>query len=398
MSEVPSTPVELTVTAVATGGRGVARSAEGQVVFVDGALPGETVTASIAADRGRFLEATTTSVLRSSMQRRPPPCPLVAAGCGGCDLSHAEPALQRAMKRSIVEDCLARIAKLTVQPEIGDGPELATTGFRTTLRAAVDGNGRAGIRARRSHDPVIGASCRVAHPLAEELLIEGRYPGASEVTIRIGARTGERLVIVDAAADRAVVPDGVSVVTASSPGAAAIDEIVHDVRLRISASSFFQTRVDGAEALIDVVRAGLAGFGAIDRLVDLCAGVGLFAATVDASSVVAVESSRSSAADAAHNLAARPSASVRRGRFEDWRPVAADAVIADPARAGLGKVGVAKVVACDASTVALVSCDPAAMARDIGLFVGAGYGVERVTIVDLFPDTHHIEAVTILRR
>lgn len=89
---------------------------------------------------------------------------------------------------------------------------------------------------------------------------------------------------------------------------------------------------------------------------------------------------------------------MQRTRFEDWRPSVADAVIADPARAGLGRVGVAKVVSCAAPVVALVSCDPAAMARDIGLLVAAGYGMERITIVDLFPDTHHIEAVTILRR
>lgn len=395
---VPQDPMELTVTAPATGGRGIARTDGGQVVFVSGALPGETVTASITADNGRFLEAVSTSVLQPARQRRPPPCPLVAAGCGGCDLSHAEPALQRELKRAIVEDCLRRIARIDEFPAISDGPNLVTAGFRTTLRAAVDASGRAGIRAHRSHDPVIGPSCRVAHPLAEELLVDSRYPGASEVTIRVGARTGDRLVVVDEGAARVTVPDGVGVVLAASPGDAAIHEVIDGVRLRISAGSFFQTRPDGAEALVEAVRSGLGGPGGVDRLVDLCAGVGLFAATVPASSVVAVESSASSAADAMHNLASKTGASVQRTRFEDWRPSVADAVIADPARAGLGRVGVAKVVSCAAPVVALVSCDPAAMARDIGLLVAAGYGMERITIVDLFPDTHHIEAVTILRR
>lgn len=393
--------MELFITAMATGGRGLARTPDGHVVFVDGALPGESVDADLTSDEGRFLEASTATVLRASPRRRQPPCVLVAAGCGGCDLSHAEPSLQRDLKRAVVEDCLRRIGQMDELPEISAGPELATDGFRTSVRAAVDRSGRAGMRARSRHHPVLGPSCRVAHPLAEELLIEGRYPGSSEVTIRVGARTGERMVVVDGELSQVRVPGDVAVVDAGQPGGAVIHELVDGRRFRISAPSFFQSRPDGADALVAVVRDGVGGGGPPDRLVDLCCGVGLFAATVPAESVVAVESARSSVDDARHNLAGAVSvgsATVLRRRFADWVPTPADAVIADPARAGLARVGVAKVVACGAPTVALVSCDPASMARDVGLFLAEGYAAERITLVDLFPDTHHIETVTLLRR
>ncbi len=390
--------MELFITGTETRGRGVSRTADGAVVFVDGALPQETVLAEVTVQRARFREAVTTEVITPAAGRRDPPCPLVASGCGGCDLSHATPSLQRDVKLATVVDCLVRIGRLEQLPAIDAGPDLATVAFRSAVRAAVDGSGRAGMRARHRHHPVVGSSCRVAHPLVEELLVEGRFPDSTEVTIRVGTRTGERLVIVDGDVDRVVVPNDVVVVGATRAVDAAYHELVDGHRFRISATSFFQSRPDGADALVSIVRDRL---GPVDRLIDLCAGVGLFAATVPSGSVVAVESSRSSVDDARHNLARlRPpgTSTVRRARFEDWAPVAADAVVADPARAGLGRVGVAKVLGCGAPTVALVSCDPAAMARDVGLFVAEGYAVDRITLVDLFPDTHHIETVALLTR
>jgi 23S rRNA (uracil1939-C5)-methyltransferase len=89
---------------------------------------------------------------------------------------------------------------------------------------------------------------------------------------------------------------------------------------------------------------------------------------------------------------------VARVAVERWRPTPAEFVVADPARSGLGKAGVAAVVATGAETVALVSCDPASLARDARLLVDGGYEVLGAEVIDMFPQTHHIEAVTSLRR
>jgi 23S rRNA (uracil1939-C5)-methyltransferase len=130
--------------------------------------------------------------------------------------------------------------------------------------------------------------------------------------------------------------------------------------------------------------------------VDLYAGVGLFSGVLPGR-VVAVEGRASAAADARVNLRDRE-VRVVRADVTRWKPQPADFVVADPARAGLGRAGVDVVVGCDPATVALVSCDPASLARDARLLVDHGYRLASVTPVDLFPHTFHVETVSVFRR
>lgn len=392
----PADPIELVTTGVAVGGAGIARDPDGRVVFVDGALVGERVAVEVTESKRSFRRGRVVSVIEPSSGRVAPICPEVANGCGGCDLAHASAETQRTMKAAMVADSLRRLGRLDELPPLDPGPTLATTGFRTTVRAAVVG-GRAGLRHRRSHAVVAVESCRVAHPSVEELLVHGRYGDATEVTIRVGARTGERLVLVDGDPASVVLPPDVAVVGSGEPEhAALIRETVTGHTFGISPRSFFQTRADGADALVATVDS-LIGPGAGGTLVDLCCGVGLFAATIGTrfGRIVAVESNRSAVADARRNLEhLGERVTLRRETFERWSPVPADVVIADPSRSGLGKVGVANVAATGASVVVLVSCDAGSLGRDAGLLAGHGYVLDAVTLVDLFPDTAHVEVVS----
>ena len=406
--------VELETTSIAIGGEGVARDSDGRVVFVEGALAGERVMVEITDAKARFARGIVTEVITSASGRVAPRCPEVEAGCGGCDLAHADAETQLAAKRAMVVDAFVRIGR-SEAPAIDDGPFLADHGFRTTVRAIV-ADGRAGLRRRRSHESLAVRSCRVAHPLVEELLVDGRYGDASEVTIRVGARTGERMVIVSPSAHDVRVPHDVLVVGTDELAAgrhAWIHEEIGGTRFRISAGSFFQTRADGADALVDLVRSGI-GPNEPRVLVDLCCGVGLFAATVAAGRVIGVESNRSAVADARENLvgparggttsgavgsgAGGSRARVVHSKFERWSPSRADVVIADPARTGLGKGGVDAVAATATPRLVLVSCDPASLGRDAGLLAAKGYHPTRCTLVDLFPDTSHLEVVTVFDR
>lgn len=397
-------PIDLTTTGTAVGGAAVARDDGDRVVFVDGALAGERVAVEVTEARRRFARGRVVDVIEPSPHRVTPTCVEVARRCGGCDLAHASPAGQFAAKREMVVDSLRRIGKLAEVPEPAAGPTLVDRGFRTSVRAAVSG-GRAGLRRRASHESVAVGSCEVAHPDVEELLVEGRYDDADEVSIRVGARTGDRMVVVSPrVGPGVVVPDGVTVVGADEVAAgrrAAIVEEVAGVRFRVSAGSFFQSRPDGADALVDVVGSLLPSSAEV--VADLCCGVGLFGATVGpalgARRVVGVESSRSAVADARHNLAGvgQP-AKVIATRLERWTPSRADVVIADPARAGLGRDGVRRVVATGAPVVVLVSCDPASLGRDAGLLAAEGYELDAVTLVDMFPQTSHVESVSRFRR
>lgn len=384
------------VTKIVAGGDGLARGDDSRVVFVAGALPGEQVRVELTEQRKDFARARVVEILRRSPDRTSEPCSFVAAGCGGCDWQHIEPSAQRQLRADIVQDALRRQARIELAVELG--PDLAATTYRTTVRgAALDG--RFGFRHRGSHDLVPVGPCLVAHPLLDELITEGRFPDG-EVILRVGARTGERLVIADAM-DGVAVPTDVRVVTKAqlrSGTRAWYHETVADRRWRISARSFFQARPDGAEALVvEVTRALDGALPPGTHLVDLYGGVGLFAGTVgaldDVTQVTLVESSASAVADARVNLAP-VDARVLKGDVARWSPTRAGAVIADPPRMGLGKSGVAAVAATHATSLALVSCDPAALGRDAKLLGEAGYELRSATLVDLFPHTSHVEVVT----
>ena len=175
---------------------------------------------------------------------------------------------------------------------------------------------------------------------------------------------------------------------------------------RISAESFFQTRPDGADALVDSVKSMVSDLldnsqGEQSTLVDAYCGVGLFAGSLAAGRdnwrVVAAERGRSSVADAKVNLADLD-ARVVGTSIERFRVPPAKIVIADPSRAGLGRKAVKVLAAAGAERFVLVSCDPAAAGRDLALLNAEGYRPVESVVVDMFPHTHHVEVVTRLER
>jgi 23S rRNA (uracil1939-C5)-methyltransferase len=374
---------------MAAGGDALARNTEGKVVFVTGALPGELVDAEVLADRRDFSRARAVQVLEPSPHRVTAPCPELARGCGGCQWQHISVEGQRLFKEEVVADALRRIAHLENAP-FRPTIALPAEGYRTTVRAAVV-DGRAGYRHGGSHDVVTVESCLVAHPLVVDLLVNGRFTGAQEVVLRCGARTGERMAAAD--------PIGASIVV---PGDVRRDHVHEEVagrRWRISADSFFQARPDGADALAELVAGAAEELGHVRNAVDLYAGVGLFAGVLATRgwTVAAVEGGPAAVADAEINLR-DTGAAVVHADVNQWRPSAADLVVADPSRSGLGRGGTAAVAGTGARRLVLVSCDVAAFARDVGLLAAAGYGLTSVTPVDLFPHTVHVELVGVFDR
>ncbi len=359
------------------GGAALARRSDGRIVLVDDALPGELVEVTVSV-RQRTERGTVVRILEPSVDRITPTCPHVADGCGGCDLAALGHVAQARAKIELVADGLRRLGRW-LEPVVHAGPVLDPWGFRTTLRLAVD-DGRAGLRRAASHTVVELDHCAVAHPLLDEMIADGRFGRATEVTLRVGASTGERLALVTPNRDHVTLPDDVRVVGADELAAgtrAWIHEVVAGRRWRISAESFFQTRPDGAAALVDVVTTMAADSLDADSgtLLDAYSGVGLFAGALldgrEGWRAVTVEHDRSSVADARVNLAdldARMIATT----VERLRPMRADVVVADPSRAGLGRAGAAVLAASHAPRIVLVSCDPAAAGRDIGLLGNSG--------------------------
>lgn len=387
------------------GGVVLGRDVQGRVVLATGGLPGEEVTVTPDRVSARLVTGAVSTIDVRSPDRVEPPCPMVEVGCGGCDQQHASRRLQAEMAIEVVRDALAHTGSLPaslIESLIVEHRERPVrVDGRTTMRLAVLSDGRLGLRRHRSHESVAVTGCLVAHPLLSRTLAEGRFDDATEVRLRASVSTGEVLALVSPHARRARVPEGVRALGADElrRGArASITERVAGHDLRISARSFFQPGPVAAEMLGRAVRRSLVGFDADrDRLVDLYGGVGLFSVFLGSKRAEVVERSGSAVADARVNTAAIGSR-VTRADVDSWTPSAADVVIADPPREGLGRSGVAAVVATGASRVCLVSCDPASLARDVSSLLGHGYEPTGIELVDMFPHTHHTEAVTALRR
>jgi len=385
------------------GGSVLARRDDGRIVLVEGALPGERAEVAVSTRRGAD-QGTVVRIVEASPDRIDPVCPHVADGCGGCDLAHLAVDAQVPAKVALVTDALRRLGRWS-EPVVRSGPPLDPWAFRTSMRLAVTA-GRAGLHRAGTNDVVGLDHCLVAHPRLDELIHDGDFAGAREVTLRVGAVTGERLALVTP--DRAEVrlPDDVLVIGADELARgkrAWFHDEVAGRRWRVSASSFFQTRPDGAGALVAVVRAQLADVldGADpDRpstLVDAYSGVGLFTGSLLADRpgwrALCAEHSRAAVADARVNLADLD-AKIVATTVERLRAPRADAVVADPSRTGLGRQGADALVGTAAPRIVLVSCDPAAAGRDTALLTERGYAPIESVVVDLFPHTHHTETVT----
>lgn len=380
-------------TAVATGGHSLARDRDGRVILVEGALPGEQVRAVVTEAHRSYARARTIEVLAPSADRVAPPCPYVARGCGGCGWQHVRPEAQGRLKAEVVADNLTRLGRLS-SPVVRVGPSVGPYAYRTSVRLA-RGQTAMGFRRHGSHDVVPVEECLVAHPALNDLIhaSAGRFGAAHQVTLRCGARTGERLALLSPSAAGAHLPADVVVVGddgLSTGRRAHLHDEVAGRRLRISARSFFQSSAEGAELLVALVRDALVG--ADDGpLVDAYGGVGLFAAAIgEGREVTVLESSPSALGDARANL---PGARVVPGDVARWRATGAAVVVADPPRTGLGRQGASVLAATGARHLALVSCDPASLGRDAGLLSEHGYRLEWSSVVDLFPGTPHVETV-----
>jgi 23S rRNA (uracil1939-C5)-methyltransferase len=399
---VESSVVRVRCAQMVAGGAALGRDGDGRVVFVAGAAPGEVVDVRITSARRDSAHGVAVEVIEPSPDRVSPPCPQVALGCGGCDWQHLSVDAQRRYRRGIVHESLRRIGRLDANdvdralavfhPTTAPLPASAV---RTTVRLALDENGRPGFRAARSHRVVPTQQCLVAHPSIEELLPAIHLPGADEVTIRVGVASGDTAMWwTPPEVELVSTPPGVGV------GAdAVIHEVIAGVSLRVGSGSFFQPSPQAAEAIVAAVRRAtsepLATLSVDDMVVDAYAGVGLLAATVLPADrpAIAVEGSRDACADAEVNLAGRATR-VLRCSVERWRAEPAALVIADPSRAGLGADACRALLAAQPQDVVLVSCDPASLGRDAALLIAAGFDLLSCEVLDAFPHTHHVETVS----
>jgi len=399
MGYQPGDVIEVTAADVAHGGWCVAKPDSGPVVFLRHALPGERVLARVTEVTSRLARADAIEILAASPDRIDPPCQYARpGGCGGCDWQHATPAAQRSLKAAVVRQQLKRLTgmdrEVTVEPLVGDEAGL---GWRTRVQFAVRADGVAGLRAHRSHEVIGVDRCLIAHPGITSLDITGqRWDGVAAVEATVGTGAGERLVILSQPRQERG--------TRTTRRSVSIEGIAADA---VGAGAFWQVHPAAADAFADAVMAGLRP-RAGDVALDLYCGAGLFAGVLAAAvgpggTVIGVEADETAVRDARHNLREWPWARVHRGdvaavlRRGGLPP--ARLAVADPPRSGLARevIDYLATAGNGADLLGYVSCDPATLARDIGLLAERGWALDSLRAFDAFPMTHHVECVAILR-
>ncbi|MEU4597291.1 TRAM domain-containing protein [Nocardia sp. NPDC023988] len=450
MSDWRGQEFEVRLGAPGHGGFCVGRH-EGRVVFVRHGLPGELVRARVTEDRGgSFCRADAVEIIEASADRVPATCPVSGpGGAGCCDFSFATPAAQRALKATVVAEQLRRLAGVEREVEVEPIGDEVVGGWRTRVRLVVDAAGRAGVHRYRSTEvipdlrcpqPVAGALDGVAErswtPGADLVVAvdgdgvrhivelapaaEADRAGTRPATPRGGTRgrgqrparhresgrpaADERGAVRDRAAARKSATNAPREEWVMAGSGRAV-EYVAGRRWELSATGFWQAHHGAAQRYSDLV-AEWSGLEPGGSGWDLYSGVGVFAArlgeqTGQTGAVSAVESARSAVADGTAALRDLPWVQLHAGRVERWAREATttpDVVVLDPPRAGAGKEVVAAVTDADPRRIIHIGCDPAAFARDLGLYLDAGYHLAELRAFDAFPVTHHVECVALLDR
>ena len=412
MGEWRGRQVEIEVTNIAHGGVSVGRL-EGRVVFVADAIPGETVVARITDDSKKsFWRAETISVQTPSKHRRTHVWEAASLDrdpddrAGGAEFGHIESAHQRELKRQVLTDSLSRMAGIEsdVQVEALPGAEDGT-GWRTRLRLHVADDGSVGPYAARSHHVVPVADVPLAVDAAQAIApLDETFTGATHIDVVVPS-TGNPFVL-----------QGTDEKT--RPKAQRIVERVGERDFRLDVRGFWQVHEHAASTLTEAVQRATdeSLFDPRAANLDLYGGVGLLAAAVgdrfgNHLRITTVESDHQATDHAAENLAEWVGANAVTARVDAYlRTLTKDAgasererlsratVVLDPPRAGAGREVVDLLAGLAPAQLVYVACDPVALSRDLALFAGHGYELTGLRAFDLFPNTHHVEAVASLRR
>ena len=426
--------MDLTIEKLIYGGDGLARlpaddHGRGKAVFIPFVLEGERIDARITEQKPGFARAQAEKILRSSPSRVEPRCPYFLR-CGGCHYQHAAYEHQLQTKAVILKENLARISRLELDTplQVHASPPWNYRN-RTRLQIRAEREFVLGYYRHNSHTVLPVEECPISSPLINRA-IAGIWKLGREEKIAaevreielFGDAADQRLLIevyfnadwpekrFSALADalRSEMPYVVGVAAFRIPaslhasGAPPAPEFIAAERhityqtqtdsYRVSAGAFFQTNRQMMDELVSAVTSNISGNTALD----LYAGVGLFASVLKRNfdRVIAVESSPLSFSDLQYNSPANvKSVQAATEQYLERSKTRADLVVVDPPRGGLGKSVTAKLAQLGASRLTYVSCDPATLARDLLILKDAGYRIEQAHLLDLFPQTFHIETV-----
>ncbi len=437
--------LEVTIEKTVFEGRALARHGR-YVIFVDGALPGERVRVALTGRKRRYAFARVLELLEASPHRCDPGCGVFGT-CGGCSLLNMDYATQLEQKRGFLLEALHAWPEVTAQVAavLGmDDPYFFRNKMVYSFGGPVDAPVLGMHRRGDFYSCVSAVECRLQSPQAQEIVRrllefartrglppfdERRKVGlVRDLTVREGKRTGQRMVMLTATAAHPAFAElpavlgelATTVLLGISPplhnaarlervevlsGPGLIEEQLNGLTFEVGPTTFFQTNTLQAERMFALL-AQWADEIQPRVVLDLYAGTGPIAFHLARAGrrVIAVETHPASVEAARRNQ--------QRNNLPEIEWLAADVekapdavfasapdlVVLDPPRSGLLPQAAAKIVAAGAPHLFYVSCNPATLARDLPLFLNAGYVVTRLQPMDMFPHSYHVEALLQLRR
>lgn len=429
--------MELKIEKLVYGGEGLARTAEGEVIFVPLSVPGEVIEAERSLGKAKPPRATIKNILNAGPERVSPVCS-VFGECGGCQWQHLSLSAQREWKRNIVAESINRIGKLPdviVQEIIG-----TESGLRNRVQWEIEPDGeelsqtsrhKLGYYQASSHDVVEFSQCQIIPEPLNQLAAQlrealQRDAALASCLLRVEAfispeneilltLESEKKPALKALADELLEtipalkgvcrlePNRKDAMPKHLAGDASLTFPLAGHSYQVTAGSFFQTNYAGAEAILKVLESLLPQ--QMDSLLDVYAGVGLFSVhfAKRAVRVLAIESSQSAEADAQENFYLNGITNVH-WKASDARQAVRElnekfeVAIVDPPRAGCQPEVLTWLADNVEKQLLYVSCNPTTLARDLKTLVAKGWKVDSAQPVDMFPQTYHVETVVSLSR
>jgi 23S rRNA (uracil1939-C5)-methyltransferase len=405
------TDVEISLTTPTYGGEAMGRLADGRAVFVAFGLPGETVRARLTEEKRGFARAHLLEVLSPSSQRIKPRCVHFGV-CGGCHYQMLPYSEQLKLKETVLRDQLTRIGKIPNPPVQPMVPSPVEWNYRNHMQFHLTRDGHPGFIAADNPQTVVPITeCHLPEDVLGGLWPQLQFDADTPLE-RVSLRTGDETMLIlesaspeppeleiEAALSVIHTHDEDSIVLA---GERAIFIDVLGRSFQVSADAFFQVNTRMAEKMVAYLLENLR-VSTSNLFLDIYCGVGLFSAffAPKVKQVIGIELSPAACEDFAANLHEFDNVELYEAPAEEVLPqlkVHPDVAIVDPPRAGLDKKALDAIVKLAPKRLAYVSCDPSTLARDAARLIAGGYKLLQVTPFDLFPQTYHIECISIFER
>lgn len=403
------------------GGDCIGRLPDGRAVFVPFVLPRETAEIGLTESKERYARGKLIKLIQSSPDRIQPPCPYFTQ-CGGCHYQHIGYAQQLALKKELLRDQLERIGKFSRLPELNITPSPLPFAYRNQVQfhpaATHDPEKLAlGFKKNGSDETLPIDHCLLISQELNQLLsqIELEPDGGIQRVVLREDSTGEQMIVLEG--EDEVPPD----LTFELPISAAYtnpngevfslsgnNALLYEIENKeflVSPQSFFQVNLPVATMMVRHILEQLKGKKEL-RVLELYSGVGLFTRFIApfASELIAIESSPSACFNFADNLDEFDNISLYEGPVEailpnlidEIKPI--DLVLLDPPRAGMNAKARQALVKLNPSQIIYISCDPGTLARDLKHLAEADYAINNLHAYDMFPQTMHVECVTLMSR